>query len=130
MAEQPPTPEQLSRLVLRHARAILDRTPAPSGAIMHTDQQCHVDALAIATLIEQHGRRIDREADRIARGAAERAGDYINDHVSDDAITGETRYDGVRHALDVLASAGLDEIADTGPVADAARRLRRECGPA
>lgn len=124
--DAPPTAEALSSKVLRHAAAIRERTPAPSGgAITHADQLCHADADAICQLVEEHGRRLDREADRIARGAAERAADYIEDHLSAEG-DGPSFGDGMREVLDELERLGLsDEHYGTGPLADACRRLRR-----
>lgn len=125
------TASDVERVLLRHARAILDRTPAGSGgAISHADAECHADALAICNVLDEHGRKLSREADRIAQMAAERAGDYIADHVNEweGGSDGPSWNDGIRHALDALAAAGLDELTDTGAIADAARRLRREAG--
>lgn len=119
---------EVERLLAHHARAILDRTPAPSGAILHNDQACHADALAICNALTEHGRTLSREADRIAQMAAERAGDYIADHVTDweDGSASPTFGDGMREVLDELDRLGLtDELAGTDALADACRRLRR-----
>lgn len=125
------TAEQIEREILRHARAILDRTPPPSGAILHNDQACHVDALAIHDVITEHGRKLSREADRIAREAAERVGDYITDcaYGGEHDTAATSHGDGMLEVLDELDRLGLtDELAGTDQLADACRRLRRAAG--
>lgn len=120
MPLEAPTAEAISRQVYRHARAIVERAD-PVGDNL-------ADAQAICSAIEEHGQRLDREAERIGQRAAERAASYIEDELSP-FPDGPSFADGMREVLDELGRAGLvDEIAGASTLDDACRRLRRAAG--